>query len=417
MAYNIDETLAVGDPLHVEHHKALATAVNNLDLRVDGKAASASPVFTGNPTAPTPAPGDSDLSLANTAFVQAAINSLGLSTFARFVIVTTGSETRPSGTFVIWLDMREGEVSAPSAMGASDVRFRPGTLGPVPVAPTVTTTTLDALTQGTGYSRQLTATGTTPFTWTVTAGTLPAGLTLSSGGLLSGTPTTSGAYSFTVTATNSAGNDAQLFTGTISATGSGGSEHSIFGSAAPAGPHTTHTDGGEGSWTASQFYITASPARTWYVKGARYYVPPGSVSIGQTAYAGLMRRAAADGSVYLSTANISDNTLQSNGYRTAFESPLVAGWNEVRFASALPMNSLDGIIIGIQVTGGQYTVTNGPGNSAIQSVDGVNLYLAEVGDADGEALRSWYAGTATATLARIRTTRHYGQDIIVSETA
>lgn len=36
--YNIDETLAEGDPNHVEHHVALAGAVNDLDTRVDGKA-------------------------------------------------------------------------------------------------------------------------------------------------------------------------------------------------------------------------------------------------------------------------------------------------------------------------------------------------------------------------------------------
>ena len=35
----------------------------------------ASPVFTGNPTAPTPSPGDNDTSIATTAFVQAAITA------------------------------------------------------------------------------------------------------------------------------------------------------------------------------------------------------------------------------------------------------------------------------------------------------------------------------------------------------
>jgi len=33
MPYNIDETLAVGDGNHVEHHVSLAQAVNNLDSR------------------------------------------------------------------------------------------------------------------------------------------------------------------------------------------------------------------------------------------------------------------------------------------------------------------------------------------------------------------------------------------------
>lgn len=35
----------------------------------------ASPVFTGNPTAPTPAPGDNDTSIATTAFVQSTVSS------------------------------------------------------------------------------------------------------------------------------------------------------------------------------------------------------------------------------------------------------------------------------------------------------------------------------------------------------
>lgn len=40
-----------------------------------GKAGLASPAFTGNPTAPTAAPGDNDTTLATTAFVQAAITA------------------------------------------------------------------------------------------------------------------------------------------------------------------------------------------------------------------------------------------------------------------------------------------------------------------------------------------------------
>ncbi|MEQ1548799.1 MAG: Calx-beta domain-containing protein [Chakrabartia sp.] len=45
--------------------------------------------------------------------------------------------------------------------------------------------------------------GTAPYSYAVTAGNLPAGLTLTSGGTLGGTPTAFGAFSFTVTATDS----------------------------------------------------------------------------------------------------------------------------------------------------------------------------------------------------------------------
>ena len=54
--------------------KPISTATQNaLDL----KAPLASPAFTGNPTAPTPAQGDNDTSIATTAYVTGAIGDLG----------------------------------------------------------------------------------------------------------------------------------------------------------------------------------------------------------------------------------------------------------------------------------------------------------------------------------------------------
>lgn len=64
----------------------------------------------------------------------------------------------------------------------------------------ITTTSLATLTVGVAVSKQLTATGTDPITWSVQSG-LPDGLALSSTGLLSGTPTVVGTYSITVRAT------------------------------------------------------------------------------------------------------------------------------------------------------------------------------------------------------------------------
>lgn len=55
---------------------ALATAEAYTDTHVSGLAPLASPALTGNPTAPTPTLGDSDTSIATTAFVQAAIAAL-----------------------------------------------------------------------------------------------------------------------------------------------------------------------------------------------------------------------------------------------------------------------------------------------------------------------------------------------------
>jgi hypothetical protein len=62
---------------------AEATARINNDAALQGninlKANIASPAFTGNPTAPTPAPGDNDTSIATTAFVTAAMATTGAS--------------------------------------------------------------------------------------------------------------------------------------------------------------------------------------------------------------------------------------------------------------------------------------------------------------------------------------------------
>jgi formylglycine-generating enzyme required for sulfatase activity len=63
---------------------------------------------------------------------------------------------------------------------------------------------------GTAYSQTLTATGDTPITWTIDSGTLPAGLSLT-GAVISGTLTTAGTSTFTVKATNAAGNNTKQF--------------------------------------------------------------------------------------------------------------------------------------------------------------------------------------------------------------
>jgi hypothetical protein len=74
---NVDNTSDANKPVST----ATQTALN-------AKAPLASPVFTGNPTAPTPTVGDNDTSLATTAFVQTALT--GLSTPAAVRVATTG---------------------------------------------------------------------------------------------------------------------------------------------------------------------------------------------------------------------------------------------------------------------------------------------------------------------------------------
>lgn len=84
-----------------------------------------------------------------------------------------------------------------------------------PNAPTITTSTMSNGKVGTSYNQSLAATGDTPITWSIDSGILPAGLTLGTDGTISGTPTTAGDYTFTVKATNTAGDDTKQFTITI----------------------------------------------------------------------------------------------------------------------------------------------------------------------------------------------------------
>ena len=68
------------------------------------KAPLASPVFTGNPTAPTPSPGDNDTSLATTAFVTTAISTAfsasGDQSFSSVVLLIGAEGADAATTFV-----------------------------------------------------------------------------------------------------------------------------------------------------------------------------------------------------------------------------------------------------------------------------------------------------------------------------
>ena len=84
--------------------------------------------------------------------------------------------------------------------------------------PKITTTSLPNGEVDTTYNQTLWATGSETITWSLASGsTMPAGLTLNSDGTITGTPTTAGQFTFTATATNSAGSDSKEYELTINA--------------------------------------------------------------------------------------------------------------------------------------------------------------------------------------------------------
>ena len=93
-------------------------------------------------------------------------------------------------------------------------------------APSITTSSLPDGKVGEAYSQILTATGTTPITWSI-IGALPDGLSLNKDtGKISGTPTAAGSSTFTVKATNSAGSDTKELSITITKDAPPAHEHS-----------------------------------------------------------------------------------------------------------------------------------------------------------------------------------------------
>ncbi|MDN0122151.1 phage tail protein [Yersinia aleksiciae] len=79
----------------------------------------ASPALTGKPTAPTPAAGDNTKQLANTAFIQAAINALGLGSAAKLNSGVAGGVALFNDTLRVVNDLIEiknkGEIAKTNA--------------------------------------------------------------------------------------------------------------------------------------------------------------------------------------------------------------------------------------------------------------------------------------------------------------
>ena len=93
--YQSKDSLTSGDPNKIIKGAELNDEFNAIQTAVASKADSASPVFTGNPTAATQAFGNSSTRLATTAFVQQALQAL----YPIGTIYTTVVATNPASIF------------------------------------------------------------------------------------------------------------------------------------------------------------------------------------------------------------------------------------------------------------------------------------------------------------------------------
>jgi hypothetical protein len=195
-------------------------------------------------------------------------------------------------------------------------------------------------------------------------------------------------------------------------------DHTVFDTGLPAGASLgSYNDAGAGAWIGTQFYLTTLPARAWKLIGMRIYVPTGSSLIGQTGYIAVARRDYANGGIYHGSGSgeTYPNTWETNGSKTAMGRSLAAGWNSFYFNASWKAYSLDGLILGYSIGGGNYYIYDSSiSNSSIQASDGTNLYLSESdGVSSGGARSFYYAGSGSTSLTNAR---WYGIDIIVRET-
>jgi hypothetical protein len=123
---------------------------------------------------------------------------------------SSAENTNAFGANPLYVMSRAGS-SLFGAGSLDDIRISKRALSATEIASLAVTQTPPAITSsgtlpngtvGTTYVKALTATGSTPMTWSIASGSLCSGMSLSPAGVVSGTPTTAGSYAFTVRASN-----------------------------------------------------------------------------------------------------------------------------------------------------------------------------------------------------------------------
>jgi formylglycine-generating enzyme required for sulfatase activity len=274
------------------------------------------------------------------------------------------------------------------------------------------------------YTQTLAATGDPYISWSLDSGALPTGLTLYSSGTIFGTPTTAGTFTFTVKATNDAGNATKQL--------------SIVIAVAPTITTTTLPNGKVGTEYITELSVTGDPTITWsldsgelpdgltfYENGYIYGTPTKAgtftftVKATNSAGSGTKQLSLTiDGAPIITTTTLPDGvvgTVYEYGYRltatggTPIEWSLGNGISPVGWyslpATGLSLNS-SGYIFGTPTTAGTFTFTVQATNTV--GSDTKQLSITITGDTPTittEKLLNWIAGTAySQTLAAVSTT-------------
>ncbi|MNK69476.1 putative Ig domain protein [compost metagenome] len=233
------------------------------------------------------------------------------------------------------------------------------------------------MTAGVAYTETIAASGGAgTYTYARTAGSLPAGLTLAANGTLSGTPTAAGAYSFTVTATDSstgAGpySGARAYSGTVAAGAPvAGDVSATVAYGSSANPITLNLSGGAATSVAvasaaSNGTATASGTSITYTPTAGYGGPD---SFTYTASNGIGTSTPATVTITVSgpTITLAPSTVPAASVGTAYSQSVTAANGGAPYtytisAGALPaglsLNTSTGLLSGTPMAGGTFNFT------------------------------------------------------------
>ncbi len=214
-------------------------------------------------------------------------------------------------------------------------------------APSITTSSLPDGKVGEAYSQILTATGTTPITWSIDGGNLPAGLSLNKDtGEISGTPTAEGTAQFTVRALNSAGSNTKELSITIAKAAP--AEHTVRFNANGGGGTMADVTGVSGSYTLPSCGFTE---------------PEGKQFKGWST--------SADGSVISGTT-----------YEVSSDTTFYAIWESKEYS--------------IIVTDGKATI--GAGSEISKAAQGTTITLTANAAPDGKVFDKWVVESSNTTL-------------------
>lgn len=106
-------------PTHTELGR-VAGVTSAIQTQLDGKAAVASPTFTGTPAVPTASVGTSTTQAASTAFVQAAIANVNAQTAVTLAVNSSASISATAGQHIVCTNASTVTVTLPAAPNAGD---------------------------------------------------------------------------------------------------------------------------------------------------------------------------------------------------------------------------------------------------------------------------------------------------------